>query len=94
MTRSRFVDLGLTVEELGHIYYYEPREPLSDEGRAVLVDEIATVRPTVAVFDAYAGLLGIFDYDPNTERDIERVNRRVVDPFRDAGAMVMFSTMS
>ena len=41
------------------------------------------------MFDAYAGLLGVHDLDPNSERDIERINRRVVNLFRDAGSTVL-----
>jgi len=86
MTRERFQALGLSVDQLARVFYLEPREPLSDDGREQLVEHIAFVRPTLTVFDAYAGLLGTFDHDPNSERDIERVNRHVVDIFRDAGS--------
>jgi hypothetical protein len=43
----------------------------------------------LTVIDAYSGLLGVHDHDPNSERDIERVNRHVVDVFRDAGSTVL-----
>ena len=89
MTRERLVALGLTADDLARVYYIEPREPLSDDGRAQLVENVSFVRPSLTVVDAYAGLLGVHDHDPNSERDIERVNRRVVDVFRDAGSTVL-----
>ena len=89
MTRSRFLDLGLTPEQLNLVHYFEPREPLTNEGRAGVIEHVATARPALTVFDAYAGLLGVHDLDPNSERDIERINRHVVDVFRDAGSTAL-----
>jgi hypothetical protein len=53
------------------------------------VEDVANARPALTVFDAYAGLLGVHDLDPDSSRDIERINRRVVDVFRDAGSTVL-----
>ena len=88
VTRSRFVDLGLADEELARVLYLAPREPLEAEARELLRRQLEEARPTVAVFDAYAGLLGVHDLDPDSSRDIERVNRLVVDVFRANGATV------
>jgi hypothetical protein len=57
--------------------------------RARLAFDLEQIEPTLSVFDAYAGLLGVQDLDPNSERDIERVNRQVVDLFRNAGSTVL-----
>lgn len=88
VTRSRFVDLGLADEGLARVLYLAPREPLEAEARELLRRQLEEARPTVAVFDAYAGLLGVHDLDPDSSRDIERVNRLVVDVFRANGATV------
>jgi hypothetical protein len=89
MTLSRFRALGATDDELGRCHYIAPREPLDSDSRARIGYLVATERPTLVVFDAYAGLLGIHDHDPNSERDIERVNRQVVDLFRPYGAAIV-----
>lgn len=87
MTLARLRDLGASDDEIDRFLYIEPREPLADDMvRAALVQLLTEKRPTLAVFDAYAGLLGLDDGDPNSERDIERVNRRYLDPFRLIGA--------
>jgi len=87
MTLERLRALGATDEELERFLYLEPREPLNDEAtRTMIASLVQEKRPTLIVFDTYAGLLGLNDADPNSERDIERVNRRVVDLFRGAGA--------
>lgn len=89
VTRARFEALGLTGPLLESIHYIAPREPLGDEDRLHLIEDLAWVRPALTVFDAYAGLLGVHDLDPDSSRDIERVNRHVVDVFRDAGSTVL-----
>ena len=87
MTLGRLRDLGTTDDEIDRFLYIEPREPITGgELRDMLVALTEEKRPTLVVFDAYAGLLGLDDGDPNSERDIERVNRRVVDRFRACGA--------
>ena len=82
MTLSRLRALGITDEQLGRYLYLQPREPLDETMRADLDRLLERTRPTLVTFDAYAGLLGLHDADPNSERDIERVNRRTVDLFR------------
>lgn len=86
MTLGRLRDLGATDDELERFLYIEPREPLDQSAREELTGIIAEAKPTLVVFDAYAGLLGLEDGDPNSEQAIERVNRRYIDMFRHAGA--------
>jgi KaiC/GvpD/RAD55 family RecA-like ATPase len=86
MTLERLRALGATDDEIERFLYLEPREPLNDETRRMIAELVEEKRPTLVVFDAYAGLLGLEDGDPNSERDIERVNRRVVDLLAGAGA--------
>jgi hypothetical protein len=86
VTVARLKDLGVTRAELEQVIYIEPREPLTETGRNDLRDMLHRDRPSVAVFDAYAGLIGLNGGNPNAESDIEAVNRQVVDVFRASGA--------
>ena len=86
MTLERMRALGALDDELDRFLYIEPRESLVDAAREAVSRLVQAHRPSLVVFDAYAGLLSLDDADPNSEQAIERVNRRVLDLFRAHGA--------
>ena len=79
--------LGVTDEELRRFTYLQPWEPVTSRGVAEVIAWILeTYKPTVVVFDAFAGLLDLHGLDSNKAMDIERGYRTIVEPWRKDGA--------
>jgi hypothetical protein len=77
---------GITGELLTRFIYIQPIEPVTKPGVAETIAELLEARkPTLATFDAFAGLLDLHDLDGNKAADVERGYRLIIDPWRARG---------
>lgn len=88
--RERLAALGVTDEERdGLFFYFEPEEAIDDPARADLEQLIAEREPSLAVVDAYTGVLELHGLSPDKATDIQAFQRRLVAVLRRHGAAVV-----
>jgi hypothetical protein len=82
--------LGLTDEQIArHFIYLEPQEPLGPDCRADLEQLVADRNPSVVVIDSHTPATELHGLDPNSGRDIQTLQRELVEPLRAHGAAVI-----
>jgi hypothetical protein len=80
-TRERLREMGATDDELAAWIHVEPEGPPFSG----YIDELLTLKPTLAIVDAAAGAYDALGLDDNKRSDVERFARMIVTPLTRAG---------
>lgn len=85
-TRERFDTLGADLDDhVDLLLYVDPDDAVSQAG----LDAISALGPSLVVADACASLLGVHGWSPNSEEDLDALDRRILKPLAASGAAVV-----